>query len=91
MMVTLSSTSLDETTIGQQHVVLQTQLILRYKMRDSAGLTNMLQQQCSKAQMPSQAYANYAIYLRVEPPINFLCHVLVFVRLHQHTRAGCIP
>ena len=46
----------------------------------------MLQQQPPQYQMPSQAYANYAMgplqvsfSFRVEPPNDFLCHLLVSV------------
>ena len=52
----------------------------------SAGLNTMPQQQQCQTQMPSQAYANYAIdplqvsfFFRVESFTSSLCHVLMSV------------
>ena len=86
MMVMLSSNSLGKTMSGQHDVVWPLQLILKDTVRGSVGLTTMLQQQQSQSQIPSQAYANYAMghplvsfSFRVEHPTNSLCHLLVSV------------
>ena len=85
MTAILAPTSMGQTTLGQHDVVLPTHLILRDTVRDSAGLTTMLQE-LLQFQMSSQAYTNYAMdpmkvgfSLRVEPSNIFLCHWLVSV------------
>ena len=60
-MVTLAPTSVHLTTSDQHDAVLLPQLILRDTIRDSAGLITLPQQQQPLCQMPSQAYANYAM------------------------------
>ena len=47
--------------VGKHHVDLPQQLILRVRMRGSIGLTTMLQPHKTQSQIPSQAYANYAM------------------------------
>ena len=56
-------TSVGQITSGQQDVVLPPQLILRDTVRCTTGITNMLQQQQSQSQMPSQEQVNYAMGL----------------------------
>ena len=77
MTVTVAATSVHQTTVGQNDVVLPPQLIPMYTMRGSVGLTTMSQQQQLQSQMISQAYANYAMgplqvsfSFRVEPSTN---------------------
>ena len=51
---------------GSEDVALLPQFILRDTMQGSAGLTNVPQQRQPQSQMPSQAYANYAMGPRQE-------------------------
>ena len=62
-------TSMDVTKLGQHDVVLPPQLILRDSMRGSVGLATVSKQQQPQSQMPSQAYANYALG---PPQVSFL-------------------
>ena len=59
--VVLASISVSQTILGQNVVVLLSQVILRDTMRVSASHINMLQQQQPHSQMPSHTYANCAI------------------------------
>ena len=96
MKVMLVLISVGQTTSAQHYVVLPSQLIPRDTVRDSVGLTNMPQQQ-SQSQMPSQAYANYAMgplqasfSFRVESPTNssiVVCYDYCFMLSDAHVAA----
>ena len=79
--VMLAPTSVGLITLDQQDVVLLLQLIPRDMMRGSAGLTNVPQLQQPQSQMPSQAYANYAMgqvckfLLKNRASHQLLCHM----------------
>ena len=81
-MIMLAPTSLGQATLGQHDVVLLSQVILRDTVTGSAALTIVQHQQQPQSQMPSQAYAIYAMgppqvsfSFRVESPTDSLCHV----------------
>ena len=85
MTVMLAPTSVCKTRLDRHDVVLLLQFILRDTVRGSVSLTAMLQQQ-PHFQMPSQAYANYAMgpsqvsfSFRAELPTISLCHMLMSV------------
>ena len=59
--VTLVPTSVGQTAMDQNDVVLPPQFILGDRMRASVSLTTMLQQHQPQSQMPSQAGTNYII------------------------------
>ena len=87
------------TTLGQHDVVLLPQVFPRDTLMSSTGLTTLPQQQQPQYQMPSQAYASYAMgpvkvhfLYRVEPPTNFLfyvgfCYDLCFLLSGFHVAA----
>ena len=58
--VRMAPTSVDSVASGLHDVVVPPQLILR-NTGGSVDLTTVLQQKQYKSQMPSQAYANYAM------------------------------
>ena len=66
--VTMAPTSLGQTAALYQHDVLPSPLILRDTIRGLVGLATVLQQH-PQSQMPSQAYANYAMG---PPKVSFL-------------------
>ena len=61
MTITMAPTSVGLAVLDHHDVVLPPQLIPWDTMRDSVGLTTVLQQQQSQSEMPCQAYANYAM------------------------------
>ena len=61
MTFALPPTPVGQTTLSQHDVVLPPKVILRDTMRGPVGLTTMPQQQQPQSQMPSQAYANFAM------------------------------
>ena len=84
--VTLAPTSVGLTTSDEHDVVLLPKLIPRDPVRGSVGLITLPQQPQPKSQMPSQAYATYAVgplqvcfSFRFEPPSSFFYYMLVYV------------
>ena len=66
---TVAPSSVDLAASDQHYVVLPPQLILRNTVRNSVGLTTLLQWEQPQSQMNSQAYAKYAMG---PPQVNFL-------------------